>query len=151
VIELPNTRTGLAAMAAGAAGDPAGHLVLADWLEENLNRPDLAAIYRMTQDDPRTETERERTYFSGFRYQFLDAEVMLCMATWKVNHPYKAGKKPPEPEGHLVGLCVSAEAAGKLIRWVRWLPHDGTPAAEVLALFEQMGEAIPQLPDEDKS
>jgi hypothetical protein len=85
------------------------------------------------------------------RDQCLDAAVMLYVASWKVNHPYKAGKRLLGPEGHLVGLCVSAEAAGKLVRWVRWLLHDGTPPAEVLALFDQMGEAIPRLPDEDKS
>jgi len=151
MIELPRTRTGLAAMTVGAASGAGGHLVLADWLEEHLNRPDLAAVYRLTKDDARDKTERERTRYFDFRYQFLDAEVMLCMAAWKVHHPYKAGKKPAEPKGHLVSLCVSAEAAGQLIRWVRWLPHDGTPAAEVLALWGQLGEAIPKNPDEGTS
>jgi len=149
MIELPKTRTGLAAMAAGVAGVDGGHLVLADWFDEHLNRSDLAAIFRRSEDDPRAEADRERTRFDGFRYAFLDAEVMLCMASWKVIQPYKAGKKAPEAEGHLVSLCVSAEAAGKLLRWVRWLPHDGTPDDEVLGLWGRLGEAVPKLPPEE--
>jgi hypothetical protein len=151
MIELPKTRTGLAAMAAGAAGDADGHLVLADWLEEHLNRVDLAAVFRRSKADPRAEGDRERTRFSDFRYGFLDSEVMVCMAAWKVVQPYKAGKKPPEPEGHLISLCVSAEAAGQLIRWVRWLPHEGKPDDEVLAVWGKMGESVPKLPTEDKA
>lgn len=151
MIERPTTRTGLAAMTAGAAGDASGHLVLGDWLEEHLDRADLAALFRRTTADPRDDKERQQTRYSGFRYGFLDSEVMLCMAAWKVVRPYEAGKKAPEREGHLISLCVSAEAAGQLLRWVRWLPHDGKPDDDLLGLWGRMGEEVPKLPFEEKS
>jgi hypothetical protein len=145
--DRPTTRTGLASLVIGAAANEGGHLVLADWLEDHLDRNDLAAVLRLSVDDPRDEQLRELTDFGGFRYEFVDAEVMLYMSRWKVYQPYRAGKKAgPEPEGALLGLCVSAEVTGKLIRWVRWLPDTGSPTAEVQALWDRLGEAIPQSP-----
>jgi hypothetical protein len=140
----------LARMIVGASTDAGGHLVLADWLEEHLGRDDLAAVLRLSTADPRTTEGKPKTNFYQFRYELVDADVMLCMAQWRVHQPYLPGgqaKAGPEPEGHLVGLCVSAEAAGQLIRWVRWLPTKGKPTAEVLALWERLGESLPKPPE----
>lgn len=64
------------------------------------------------------------------------------MAAWTVQCP--ADSYAPRPQGHLLGLCVTPEATGQLVRWVRWLPHAGTPDEAVLAVLARMGEAVPK-------
>lgn len=149
MIEQPTASTGLAAMTGGAAENSGGHLVLADWLEEHLDRADVAAVLRLSEEDPRTEPEdAERTDFSGFRYEFLDADVVLYMNHWHVWRYYKSGQKPEQLEGHVVGMCVRGGVPGGPLAWARWLPSKGKSVGEVQALWDRLGTNLPTLPEE---
>jgi hypothetical protein len=127
----PAKQTGLLAMLAGVVGEKAGHLILADWLDEHLGRADLAGVLRRTQPGPPPR-------FAGkvqvsFRYQTLDDETMLCLGLY-------------QPEGEEGGYVVSLGTKGgtlRMIRWVRWLP-DSEAAEDVAALWEQSDEEMPR-------
>lgn len=123
---LPNT--GLAALLAVA--QPGEHGILADWVQEHLQLDDLAACLRAGSDDPRSPVQAERTAFHHFRYRFLDRHVLLYACYFRVWAPYQAGQPPQEePEGYLLGLCLSPHIASGPTRIVRWFLHQQKDAA----------------------
>jgi len=140
--------TGLAAMVAGAAGDDSGHLVLADWIEENLEAGDLAATLRGSEDDPRgSGKDAGGTSFHNFRWRQLDGRVMLYLATYVVYQPYVRGKKSSPPlEGRVVGFIVKPEGRSPGLRWARWLPT-GEESEECDRLWEDLGVGVPVRPE----
>jgi hypothetical protein len=109
-----------------AAAQPGEHAILADWIEEHLQLDELAAILRVTENDPRSPAQKDHTHFSGFRYRLLDCRVMLFCARFEVHEGYQGGKKKKAPEGHVVGMCLSADAVKGPLRYVRWLPSEVT-------------------------
>lgn len=126
------SRSGLAEMVAAARHDGASHLVLADWLEEHLNRADVAAVLRASTTDPRIGKQLEQTSYADFRFAPLDAEVTLGMGRWQTGTQQIR-------QGYLIVLCVPLEAEVGLRRWVRWLEDRGDPSAEIQALWEKLG------------
>jgi hypothetical protein len=138
--------TGLAAMVAGAAEDDSGHLILADWIEENLQIDDLAAILRTNGGEPRPGKEARNTGWHDFRWRQIDDWVMMYMAHFRLYQPYTRGKKPPPPiEGRLLGFLVNADGRSSALRWVRWLA--GAKQTESCdCLWDDLGVAVPIRP-----
>jgi hypothetical protein len=130
-------------MVVGTAADAGGHLVLADWVQENLNWTDLAAALRLSAEDPRARKDRDKTNYWDFRYQLLDPAVLLYLARWRVSRPWRKGQKAPDPEGRLLGLCVSPQAPEGAVRWVRWFPEEAALATAVMALWDLLGKNVP--------
>lgn len=137
--------TGLGAMVAAAQkGD---HVVLADWIEEHLRLDDLAACLRESQDDPRGPQQKNQTVFTGFRYRQLDRLVLLFVVHFRVYEWSQPGKKAKTPEGHAIGLCLSADAPMGPTRLVRWLPRGGKCEA-LERLWEALGKGRPDEPED---
>jgi hypothetical protein len=141
----PTNDTGFAAMLAGAQkGD---HVVLADWVQENLQFDDLAACLRASQDDPRTGKQKDQTVFTGFRYRQLDRHVLLFAVQFRVYEWSQPGKKTKTPEGHAICLCLSADAPKGPSRLVRWLPKEARCPA-LKRLWDDLGKGRPAEPEE---
>lgn len=125
--------TGLLSILAGVVGEPAGYLVLADWLEEHLDRGDLAGVLRRSLPGPPPP-------FAGpvevsMRYQRLDARTMLCLVRY---FPEEA-----ETGGHLLCLGTLAGPPGEVIRWVRWLPATAKPDWAMFLLWDRASDQRP--------
>jgi hypothetical protein len=131
-------------MVAGADADGA-HLVLADWVEEHLDLPDLAAALRASQDDPRTDQDRarqENTSFLDFRYRLLDRQVMLYQAAYRFYRQVKRGQKAENLQGRVLGLCLPPDHPGGPLRWLRWFPAETVVEAEA-RLWQELGHGRP--------
>ena len=134
--------TGLANMVLAAQlGD---HGVVADWIEENLQHDDLAAVLRAGLDDPRKSEEHGRTACVAFRYRQLDRLILLSMATYRIQRVFVAGQPlKEEPTGFVVCLCTPPFFAGGMRRWGRWFPS--TLAEPALArLWDDLGKDVPE-------
>lgn len=133
--------TGLANMVLAAqAGD---HGVLADWIEENLQLDDLAAVLRAGLDDPRKSEEHKHTTCDQLRYRQLDRLILLSMATYRIWQPFVAGRQRQEgPHGLVVCLCTPPFFAGGMRRWGRWFPSTlAVPA--LVRLWDDLGKDVP--------
>jgi hypothetical protein len=133
-------------MVAGAAADDSGHLILADWIEENLDAGDLAATLRASGDDSWMDGPMSvNTSYRDFRWRQLDGSVLLYMASYHVWLPYKRGEKPKQLEGQLLGFLVRGNRTAPMARWVRWLPSDAQ-TEESARLWEDLGVNVPAPP-----
>ena len=138
--------TGLANMILAAqAGD---HGVIADWIEENLQLDDLAAVLRAGLDDPRKSEEHSQTACDQFRYRQLDRLILLSLATYRIPQRIVAGRPLREERtGFVVCLCTPPDALGGMRRWGRWFPSTlAVPA--LVRLWDDLGKDVP---DEGKN
>ena len=133
--------TGLATMVVTA--QPGDHGVVADWIEENLQFDDLAAVLRVGLDDPRKSEEHSQTVCEEFRYRQLDRLILLSMATYRIQHVFVAGRPLREEQtGFVVCLCTPPFFAGGMRRWGRWFPS--TLAVPALGrLWDDLGKDVP--------
>jgi hypothetical protein len=118
-----------------------GHLVLADWLEENLGLADLAATLRDSRNDPRGKKEDpDHSAFFGFRYRLLDPHVLLYMTHCRVWRP---GTRGPL-EGYVVGLAISPASALSPRCWSHWLVGKDLPDPGQ-RLWDDLGKTRPAM------
>ncbi len=132
--------TGLANMV--LAAQPGDHGVVADWIEDNLQLDDLAAVLRAGIEDPRKTAEREQTTCGEFRYRQLDRRILLSMATYRIPQVSVAGRPLREERtGFVVCLCTPPDALGGMRRWGRWFPSTlAVPA--IVRLWDDLGKDV---------
>ncbi len=134
-VRLPDI--GLAAILANVRKKEYG--IVADWIEDHLRNYELAEFLRAGGDDPRTPAQRDQTVFSEFRYRLLDGYVLLFAAHFKVCQWTRNGEEKDAPQGHVIGLCLSANAPNGPTRLVRWLLKD-VPCPGLDRLWQELSK-----------
>jgi hypothetical protein len=109
--------TGLANLIRGACTDARGHLIVADWLVENLGLANLADALRSSQSTAPPLHDQEKRIFAGFLGCPVDRQVLLYAA-----EIYVWAQSSPNHSGRLLGLFLSPQGREETLRWVCWLP-----------------------------
>jgi hypothetical protein len=126
---------GLGAFLKGVWYAPEGHLILADWLEDQLGPSPLATALR--ESGPLTTPRYgDLVAYDAFRWRWLGPGVLCYFSRRSTAEP----NEPRRTVGFVLGLLHSAEAGALPRCWARQL-GDGEAARRLAA---EMGAELPQ-------